>query len=402
MIGDRLAAPSYLLISRQAIQFNPAASAWIDVVSFTELLGLADLTALEQAAELYRGDLLEGFSLSDAPLFEEWALLNRERYRRLVVDALGRLAERYGERGAYERALPHAWRQVELDPWRETAHQQLMRLLALSGRRTDALIQYETCCRLLAEELGVAPAETTVALYERIRSGQLAAPERTPLPVRVPAVEAPPLSTRTNRPAQRASVCCARGGAGPAGRCLDLAMAGQGRVFFLRGEAGSGKTALMAEFARRAMEADHDLIVAGGECSAYSGLGDPYLPFRGILAMLTGDLQTQWAGGALSRGMLGVCWVPCRRRSRPCSRWPPGAGPLSAARASSFSRLSGCAGGEPWLQRLRQRLEQSQIRRNTWTRASSSSRPPTSCATLSERIHCCSSSMTCSGLIPPP
>jgi DNA-binding SARP family transcriptional activator len=80
--------------------------------------------------------------LADASLFEEWALLNRERYRRLVMDALHRLADGHGQRGEYEQALLHAWRHVELDPWRETAHQQLMRLLALSGRRTDALMQY--------------------------------------------------------------------------------------------------------------------------------------------------------------------------------------------------------------------------------------------------------------------
>jgi DNA-binding SARP family transcriptional activator len=161
VIRDPQAEPPFLLISRQSVQFDRTASAWIDAVSFTELSALADLTKLEQAADQYRGDFLEGFSLSDASLFEEWALLNRERYRRLLMHALRRLVEGYGARGQHEQALPHAWRQVELDPWQETAHQQLMRLFALSGRRAEALIQYETCCRLLAQELGVAPAETT-------------------------------------------------------------------------------------------------------------------------------------------------------------------------------------------------------------------------------------------------
>jgi DNA-binding SARP family transcriptional activator len=335
VIGDRSAVPTYLLISRQAIQFNRAASAWIDVVSFTELSGLADLTALEQAAELYRGDLLEGFSLGDAPLFEEWALLNRERYRRLVMDALGRLADLYRQGGEYERALPHAWRQVELDPWRETAHQQLMRLLTLSGRRTDALIQYETCCRLLAEELGVAPAVEAPAFFDHDE------PAGAKGPVFVAREEELALL----------------------GASLDLAMAGQGRVFFLRGEAGSGKTALMAEFARRAMEADHDLIVAGGECSAYSGLGDPYLPFRGILAMLTGDLQTQWAAGTIHPRQPQRLWGAMPSTIEALLERGPQVLDLFLPREPLLSRASLAAHeGEPWLQRLCERLERSQIR----------------------------------------
>ncbi|NIP78802.1 MAG: hypothetical protein GWM90_06220, partial [Gemmatimonadetes bacterium] len=63
------------------------------------------------------------------------------------------------------------------------------------------------------------------------------------------------------------------------------ALAGQGQVVFVTGGPGRGKTALMREFARRAMEVHPDLLVAGGNCNAYSGVGDPYLPFREVLGM---------------------------------------------------------------------------------------------------------------------
>ena len=69
---------------------------------------------------------------------------------------------------------------------------------------------------------------------------------------------------------------------------LGEALAGQGRVGFVVGEPGSGKTMLLREFARRAMEAHPDLVVAGGTCNAYAGLGDSYLPFVEILRLLTG------------------------------------------------------------------------------------------------------------------
>ena len=117
--------------------------------------GLGDLPGLEKSIALYRGGFLEGFSLGDSPAFEEWALFRREQMARQMSAALHRLAGGYEQQGKYEKAQSCAWRQVELEPWDEVAHQALMRTLALNGQRSAALAQYETCRRLLAEELGV-------------------------------------------------------------------------------------------------------------------------------------------------------------------------------------------------------------------------------------------------------
>jgi transcriptional regulator with XRE-family HTH domain/tetratricopeptide (TPR) repeat protein len=72
---------------------------------------------------------------------------------------------------------------------------------------------------------------------------------------------------------------------------LDQALQGRGRIVFIAGEAGRGKTSLLVEFARRSIEARSDLIVAGGSCDVFSGQGDPLLPFRDIFRWLTGDLE---------------------------------------------------------------------------------------------------------------
>ncbi len=81
---------------------------------------------------------------------------------------------------------------------------------------------------------------------------------------------------------------------------LDTALSGELSVCFVTGEAGSGKTALLTEFARRAAEADPDLVFAIGDCNAQAGTGDPYLPFREILGMLTGDVDGKLAEGAIT------------------------------------------------------------------------------------------------------
>jgi tetratricopeptide (TPR) repeat protein/energy-coupling factor transporter ATP-binding protein EcfA2 len=82
---------------------------------------------------------------------------------------------------------------------------------------------------------------------------------------------------------------------------LEAALSGKGQVAFLLGEAGSGKTALVQEFARRVQETYPELIVASGKCNAHAGIGDPYLPFMEILSLLTGDVESKWTAGVISR-----------------------------------------------------------------------------------------------------
>jgi adenylate cyclase len=82
---------------------------------------------------------------------------------------------------------------------------------------------------------------------------------------------------------------------------LKKVLAGNGQVTFVKGEAGSGKTALVQEFARRAQKTHPDLIVVSGKCNAHTGIGDPYLPFIETLSLLTGDVEIKWSAGVISK-----------------------------------------------------------------------------------------------------
>jgi predicted ATPase len=92
------------------------------------------------------------------------------------------------------------------------------------------------------------------------------------------------------------------------GEFFDQALSGKGHAVFVKGEAGSGKTALVQEFARRAQEFHSELIVAGGNCNAHTGIGDPYLPFREVLALLTGDVEGRWKAGSISTDNARRLW----------------------------------------------------------------------------------------------
>jgi predicted ATPase/DNA-binding SARP family transcriptional activator len=309
VIGDRTAAPPFLLITRDTIQFNAASDYDLDVQTFERYLvggesanrqiSESAIENLESAIGLYRGSFLEGFSAGSAA-FEEWGLLKREQLHRQMMTALRCLAAYYEQRGEYEQAQPYAQRQLELESWDEQAHRQLMRLLALSGRRSAALSQYQTCCRVLAEELGVEPADETTALYERIRDGEV-------VRVRLWQPTSPP--SRPHTPTPSAPFVAREDELARLDEFLNLALTGQGRVAFVTGEAGSGKTVLIGEFARRAMAAHRDLIVAGGKCNAHAGIGDPYLPFREVLQMLTGDIEAQRASGAITAEHARRLWA---------------------------------------------------------------------------------------------
>jgi predicted ATPase/DNA-binding SARP family transcriptional activator len=254
-IGDREADPPFLRISRESIQLNPESDVWVDVGEFERLSAISSqLSALsnqQPAVELYRGEFLEGFALAGSPAFEEWSLAKREHYRRQAMQALHALAEAHGQAAEWEPALAYARRQLALEPWQEEAHRQVMRFLALSGQRSAALTQYETCRRLLAKELGVQSGAETIKLYEAIRDGTLEIGQATARPEPVVLELTIPPRRKHNLPLQLTSFV---------GREQEIAgvqaLVGkaQGRLVTLTGPGGVGKTRLALQVAASLLE----------------------------------------------------------------------------------------------------------------------------------------------------
>lgn len=184
-LGDQTAQPPFLLMTRATVQFNSASDHSVDTTTFGALIATSEAHRhrraqscatcaehLAAAIELYRGDFLAQFSLPDTATFEEWSLLKRDELRHAALQALTTLATYHELRGDYGRARELAQRQLALDPWHEIAYRQLMRVLALAGQRTAALVAYDRCRQLLADQLGVEPDDDTTRLYERIRDAE--------------------------------------------------------------------------------------------------------------------------------------------------------------------------------------------------------------------------------------
>ena len=104
-----------------------------------------DISKLENAIPLYRGELLEGF-------YDNWVLSERERLLN------------------YERSIEYAKMILDLDPLREEIVRNLMTLYSHLGQRSKAIQQYELCRGILQNDLGIEPLEETQELYHSIVS----------------------------------------------------------------------------------------------------------------------------------------------------------------------------------------------------------------------------------------
>ncbi len=297
-----LAWEDYLQINDIDVTFDDRSGYWLDVEF---LLKRAEAWPVEEIIEIvrfYRGELLPGF-------YEEWVTLERDRLQAAYQQKMNLLLDGLIRTQKWDDVLKWGEQWIRLGHSPEPAYRALMHAYAGLGDQRMACATYERCVEMLNRELAVEPSAETQRLYEQVCRGELAGLDlsihhSTNLAIRQPSFldEVEP-----NLIEPPIFVAC-EGELDQLHSFLSLALAGQGRVVFVIGEAGSGKTALMNEFTRRAQETHADLIVASGNCNAHTGIGDPYLPFREILELLTGDVEAQWAAGAITREHVRRLW----------------------------------------------------------------------------------------------
>jgi predicted ATPase/DNA-binding SARP family transcriptional activator/DNA-binding CsgD family transcriptional regulator len=235
---DRSANSRYLSLREEQLALCPDERTWVDLEAFEDAAANArrsrDPAAYGLAVELYAGELLPG------DRYEEWAQGRREELRRLYLALLLELASLHEEGGEHDAGIVVLLRALAEDPALEEAHAALMRLYALSGRRTLALAQYERLRKILADKLEIEPDASTRNLYEEIAAGTFPFADPT-----ATAAKEPPVEGKHNLPSPRSSIIGRESELRDLKR--DLAMT---RLLTLTGAGGCGKTRLALEAAR--------------------------------------------------------------------------------------------------------------------------------------------------------
>jgi len=299
-LGDTHSRVPFLLVTRYTIQLNPLAEMSVDVVAFRDRVRAAARSNSEEEAvrcwqaalTLVRGEFLQGLQVRHSVPWEEWLLLRREEFEQGLLQALRALAWAYERQERYEHAQTYVRQWLRHVPWDEEAHRQLIRLLALEGRRTAALAQYERCRAVLENDLGVEPTLETTALANAIRAGESPSPvSRQPQLQRTLSTLSSMASPQrfVGREAEMARLV----------HFLDAALSGEPQVAFVTGEAGSGKSTLAATFGRKVLASHKGVVVVRGESNAIVGRDDPFLPFRDILLALIGRDESMHLGSVM-------------------------------------------------------------------------------------------------------
>ncbi len=281
LLRDRETAQPILLVDRSTVRLNPQAEIWVDVAVFRQQVAaceaaarddtLPSLDTLRAALALYRGPFLHGFNLGDSLDFESWALRTREQLERAYLRLLHLLGAGQEAAGDHASAVETYRAILTSQPWDEDAHRHLMRALSANGEPGAALAQYMACRRALSE-LGIEPGPLTNELCQQLRQAA-GALDAEPASLSVPFVA---------RERELEWLATA----------LERMLAGRGQVVLITGEAGSGKTALLSAFARQALARRPEILVTGGQCDAYAGVGQPYQPFIESVQALAGECET--------------------------------------------------------------------------------------------------------------
>ena len=236
---------------RSQVEFVDSANLWCDIHQFRTQCSLphqheaslcsACLQALTAAVDLYTADFIHGFSLPDAPEFNEWAFFERESLQQQLGATLHTLIQHHASVNEYDTAIQYAQRKLTPDPLHEPSQRLLMELYARSGQQASALRQYERCVQILQEELGVEPEEETTALWVAIRQkqdkvvgGQQSRSDPQPVPNNLPKKVTPFIGRTTEQTA-----------------LFNQLMKEETRLVTITGAGGMGKTRLSLAVGRQ-------------------------------------------------------------------------------------------------------------------------------------------------------
>src|SRR6266487_4522631 len=232
-----------------------------DVSEFYRLLAMNNEQSLSQAVALYHGSLLQGFAVTQAPMFEEWMRTEETHLNQKCLEALDLLANWTESRAEWAASIGFVQQMIRIDPLAETIQQRLMRLYLRQGEVSLALRQYRQFENQLQQELEIAPSSETQDLFHEILRQQRSSTTFTGNTSFSTPRQANILPFVGRDPILQQLALIANG-----------ALMGQGMIVLVQGEGGIGKSRLLDELASRLISESHPWQVLYGACSPFDDL----------------------------------------------------------------------------------------------------------------------------------
>ncbi len=354
----------YILADKIELSFNSDSDYWLDLDAFDRPLPEdLSLHELQDALSIYDGDLLPGF-------YDDWIVLERVRLQASYGSGMEILLVRLVDDGHWREVVEWAERWISRGQSPEVAYRALMVAYGQMGDSSNALIAYKRCQEALEEQLAVEPSAETKRIYELIAAGevtdgQLSSIVPSDLDAGAGQAQPPPLPPIAHELAgEESGVFVARESElDMLERALELALAGNGRVIIVKGDAGRGKTTLLQEFGKRAIRQNKKMLVLWGSGEAQTGQGDPYLPFRDILALVSGDFETHVSGGGVFRDEARRLWISVPQTMEVILEVGIDLVESFLNGESLLSRLKPFGGeGVEWFERLKEKVESARNR----------------------------------------
>ncbi len=247
-----------LISNDESLSLDPAFYT-CDVIEFDSLLAQSNEQALTQAVMLNKGPLLQGFSVTAAPVFEDWIRAESARLNHACLDSLDRLITWAEGRSAWSDAIRYARQILQLDSLAEVTQQRLMRLYQRQGEVGLALRQYHQFEHQLQQELGIPPSSETKTLYEEILRRQDPAPSTNFTSHIAPQSNLLPFVGRDDLVDELSIIS-------------EETKTGHGVTVLVQGEGGIGKTRLLNEVASRLITGPMPWMILRGACSPFDDL----------------------------------------------------------------------------------------------------------------------------------
>lgn len=187
-----------IIADRFSVELNSEAVS-TDVAEFEQGLRRA---AQARNAPNYANLLAEAVERYVSPLlphnYQDWVAPEQERLQQRFIQAASQLINILEKEGEFGRALELAQHVLALDPFREEAHRDIMRLLMAAGRPEDAMRQFHEIERLFAQELGETPSVAIQQFARQIGEHVNAA---LPVPLSLPYAASPSIRSQVSLPA---------------------------------------------------------------------------------------------------------------------------------------------------------------------------------------------------------